>query len=217
VAEVVREICGVEVEDDGIVFETGSVTAEEIMEAAQCTGVRVSLTGRLGEAVVPIQLDVGFGDVVVPGPVDVEYPTLLDFPSPLLRVYTRETAVAEKLEAMTRLGVVNSRMKDFYDIWSLSRSADFQGETLAKAITETFRRRDTSLSKLPASFDAGWASEERQKAQWSAFRRRLLSSEAPELSELIREVVTFLAPVLVACAEGRPFTMKWVAPGPWRF
>lgn len=212
---IVQEICGVEVPDDGIVFDAGSVAAEEIMEAAQYRGVRVSLRGLLGQAVVPIQLDVGFGDVVIPRPIEAEYPTLLDFPSPLIKLYTKETAVAEKLEAMTRLGTVNSRMKDFYDIWFLSRTTEFDGETLAKAVTETFKRRETSLREPPSSFEAGWASEERQKAQWSAFGRRL-RVQAPELSELTRDVVGFLAPVLVSCAEGRPFKMKWVAPGPWR-
>ncbi len=125
---VVREICAVDVEPDGLVFRPATVKSERIRED------RIRFDGLLARARIAMQLDVGIGDVMVPGPVEIAYPTLLDFPAPRLKGYPRETAIAEKFEAMVKLGTLNSRMKDFYDIWLLSRQFDFDGPTLAQAV-----------------------------------------------------------------------------------
>jgi len=142
---VVREVCAVDVEPDGLVFRPPTVKSERIREDADYQGVRIRFEGSLGTARIAMQLDVGIGDVMVPGPVDIVYPTLLDFPAPRLKGYPRETAIAEKFEAMIKLGTLNSRMKDFYDIWLLSRQFDFDGPTLAQAVTATFANRGTAL------------------------------------------------------------------------
>lgn len=136
-------LCKLPVADDGQVFDPESVKAEEIREDNLYQGVRVTLTGRLGKARVPIQVDIGFGDVVTPKPVQTGFPTLLDFPAPRLAMYPKETVVAEKFEAMVKLGLANSRMKDFYDIWTLSQEFDFDGSVLSAAILATFNRRRT--------------------------------------------------------------------------
>ena len=129
---VVREVCAVEVEPDGLAFRSATLRSERIREDADYEGVRIRFDGLLARARIAMQLDVGIGDVMVPGPVEIAYPTLLDFPAPRLKGYPRETAIAEKFEAMVKLGALNSRMKDFYDIWLLSRQFDFDGPTLAR-------------------------------------------------------------------------------------
>jgi len=119
--EVFRRVCGVDVEPDGLVFDVDSVAVVPIREEQRYQGQRITLTARLGKARIPVQVDVGFGDVVTPRAKKVSYPTLLDFPAPSIRAYPRETVVAEKFEAMVMLGIANSRMKDFYDLYVLAR------------------------------------------------------------------------------------------------
>jgi hypothetical protein len=121
ISEVVRSVCNVRTEPDGIEFDPTSIEVARIKEGAEYEGVRVTFIATLARARIPMQIDIGFGDVVVPEPTQVEYPTLLDFPAPALLAYPKETVVAEKLEALTKLGLLNSRMKDYYDLALLSR------------------------------------------------------------------------------------------------
>ena len=136
-------------EPDGLIFDPDTVTGERIAEDADYAGVRVRLLGMLGNARINIQVDVGFGDVVHPAPRVTAYPTILDLPAPRLRAYSRETSVAEKFEAMVKLGLLNSRMKDFFDIWLLCQQYEFDGKTLATAIARTFAHRETMISRQP--------------------------------------------------------------------
>src|SRR5262249_34968413 len=131
--QVFCDLCLLRVEDDGLHFDPGSVRGERIREDQQYEGVRVALLARLDNARVPLQIDVGFGDAVTPGVVEVTYPTLLELPVPAVRAYPRETVVAEKFQALVQLGMANSRMKDFYDLWTLSRQFTFAGPVLAEA------------------------------------------------------------------------------------
>ena len=142
---IVREACQEDVDDDGLHFDGETVAGERIKEDADYEGVRMRFTGFLENARIPMQMDVGFGDVVHPSARESSYPTILNFPAPRLRMYPRETVVAEKLEAMVFLGTVNSRMKDFYDIWLLARQFEFSGTDLAVAIARTFAKRGTAL------------------------------------------------------------------------
>jgi len=123
--KVTRGICQQEVEPDGIVFDVTEVDAERIAEDADYEGIRIRFRGSLDTARFVIQLDIGFGDITVPSPAAIIYPTILDLPAPHLRGYSRETTIAEKFEAMVKLGILNSRMKDFFDIWLISRWFDF--------------------------------------------------------------------------------------------
>ena len=132
IKEVVATVCEVDVEPDGIAFNRTSIEVSRIKEDADYEGVRVQFHATLARARIPMQLDIGFGDVITPGPTDIEYPSLLDFPAPVLRAYPKETVVAEKLEALTALGLLNSRMKDFYDLALLSRMYPFEGARLVK-------------------------------------------------------------------------------------
>jgi predicted nucleotidyltransferase component of viral defense system len=136
--KVTREICQQEVEPDGVVFDVTDIDAERIAEDADYEGIRIRFRGSLDTARFVIQLDIGFGDIIVPSPESMNYPTILDLPAPHLRGYSRESTIAEKLEAMVKLGILNSRMKDFFDIWFMSRQFNFDGTTLTDAITKTF-------------------------------------------------------------------------------
>lgn len=168
---IFREICSTPVEPDGLDFSGKSVKACAIREEAVYGGIRVNMEVRLGNIRIHVQTDVGFGDAVTPAPVEVEYPGLLDFPTPRLQSYPIYTVVAEKLEAIVLLGEANSRMKDFYDLWFLSQNFEFDGSTLVSAIGATFGRRKTPLpSALPAGLHDEFAAMKR--GQWNAFQHK---------------------------------------------
>ena len=149
---VMRDTCNQTVEPDGMNFDSDSVTCNSIIEDAVYEGIRVFVRGNLGKSRIVLQLDVGFGDVVFPSELDVEYPTILDFPAPILKGYTQESMIAEKFQAMIKLGELNSRMKDFYDIWILSKQFDFNGHILVEAITKTLKVRKTEIPSQPSVF-----------------------------------------------------------------
>ncbi|WP_395642215.1 nucleotidyl transferase AbiEii/AbiGii toxin family protein [Rudaea sp.] len=202
--------------DDGIVFQADTVKAAEIRKEANYAGVRVTLTGLLDGARLPVQIDVGFGDAVVPGPEDAQYPVILDdMPSPQLRVYPRYTVVAEKLEAMTSLGILNSRMKDYFDLWILARHSDFDGAVLAQAVRATFERRGTGIpSGAPLCLTDGFALHEQKNMQWSGFQRKN-ALEPMQLATVIKALREFLLPVLTALAAGEGFNRQWRASAGW--
>ena len=215
VAATVAEVCVQRVDPDGLVFAPETLTTEPITEAAEYEGVRVRLRAFLGTARVTLQLDVGFGDAFTEAPVD--YPSLLGLPEPRLRGYRRESSVAEKFEAMTKLGRLNSRMKDFYDVWFLSRQFDFEGARLAGAITQTFAARGTALQARPDALTSAFAADESKVAQWRAFVRKGRIEGVPTaFGEVVAAVAAFLGPVATALAAGRPFGSRWTPPGGWR-
>jgi predicted nucleotidyltransferase component of viral defense system len=216
--QVFREVIGVEVEDDGLEFLPETVRGERIREDEEYEGVRVHLEARLAAARIKVQIDVGFGDVVTPVAEEIDYPVLLDFPAPRLRAYPRETVVAEKFEAMVRLGIANSRMKDFYDLWVMSRDFSFEGETLSRAIEATFRRRGTELpTALPLALTQEFSDDSAKKAQWAAFMRRLdQGANDQTLTAVVAALEEFLMPPALAATRGEPFMKKWPPSGPWR-
>jgi hypothetical protein len=162
-----------------------------------------------------MQLDVGFGDAVVPGPETVDYPTILDQPIPRVRAYTRESVIAEKFHTMVRRGLLNSRIRDFFDVWALSRQLDFDGVILAEAIRQTFKRRDQGVVPRPVALTDEFAADASRAAQWRGFLRKGRLHGAPsELAEAVRAIAVFLGPVAEALHEGREFKGRWVAPVP---
>ena len=216
IKEVVATVCEVDVDPDGIAFNRTSIEASRIKEDADYEGVRVQFHATLARARIPMQLDIGFGDVITPEPTDIEYPSLLDFPAPVLRAYPKETVVAEKLEALTALGLLNSRMKDFYDLALLSRMYPFEGERLLKAISATFRHRGTTIEVEPIGLTQAYCDDPARAIQWRAFvRRSRFGPEAGELTRLVGEVRPFALPVLSAAAAGNPFGLRWKPSGPW--
>ncbi len=196
IAAVVRALCEADV-DDGLVFDLSGMSVDPIRETARYDGLRVQLKARLGTASCVIQWDIGFGDAITPGPEEVRFETMLeDVPSPVLRIYPRETAFAEKLEAIVVLGMTNSRMKDYFDLLSLIREARMDPTSLAHAITATFERRATPLpAELPIGLTAAFALDKTKHLQWRAFldRSRL---EAPALEGTVAEIAAVVSRVL---------------------
>jgi len=214
VVAAVREAMGAEVEPDGLDFDAGSLSGERIREDQDYEGVRVTGVAYLGKARIPVQIDVGFGDAVTPGPEEVVYPTLLDLPPPHLRAYPRATVVAEKFEALVKLGIANSRMKDFFDLWFLSRHFAFDGPLLAAAVRATFERRGTPVPEgAPTGLTDEFAVHPEKAAQWRAFVGRT-GIDAPPLPEVVAALRPFLLPV-GAAAHGRPLERAWPPGGPW--
>jgi len=215
-ARVVREVCTADVEPDGMVFDPATVKTERIKEDADYAGVRVRFVGLLGKARVTMQLDVGFGDVVTPGAVDIMYPALLDFPAPALSGYPRETVIAEKFQAMVYLRTLNSRMKDFYDVWLLATQFAFDGAMLAKAIAATFANRETMIDVAPIAFTSEFTEQASTLAQWTAFRKKLQNIECPEtLADVVQVLAEFLLPIARASAGRETFEQRWRPGGPW--
>lgn len=216
IRSTVAAICGTPVEDDGMDFDGASVAAERISEDADCQGVRATFRGSLGKVRCPMQIDVGFSDVVTPGPVEIDYPTILDQPVPHLRAYNRETVIAEKFEAMIKLGELNSRMKDFFDVWALANSAPFSGLALGETVSATFTRRGTAMDVSSPCFTEDFARQDSKAAQWRAFVRRGELKDTPgSFTEVWQATMAFLQPVAEAVQYKHPFEMDWPSGGPW--
>ncbi|MCI4398674.1 MAG: nucleotidyl transferase AbiEii/AbiGii toxin family protein [Acidobacteria bacterium] len=218
IESIFRNICEVPVDDDGLRFLPETVAAEEIREDKAYQGVRVTLLAMLGVARIHVQVDVGFGDAVVPAPLMANFPSLLRLPSPQMVSYTRESSIAEKFEALVLLGLLNSRMKDLFDIWVLSQKFAFHGPALVQAIEATFRRRGTPIPESPpvACTPAYTLSLEKQ-AQWAAYcKKTRFGIEPPkELPEIMATISQFLLPPARALTDHRNFALTWPPGGPW--
>ena len=170
-------------------FDADSVRAERIKEDADYEGVRVTFNGFLGKAKIPIQVDIGFGDVVTPGPKLAEYPAMLEMPKPKLLAYPIETVIAEKVEAMVKLAIANSRMKDFHDVRTLLKDFEFKGPDLRTALENTLKRRNTALpadSKEPLAFTDAFYGDDSKRAQWNAFiNKNKAYVQAEELKDVV--------------------------------
>jgi predicted nucleotidyltransferase component of viral defense system len=216
ISSLVSEICGLDVEADGVKFDPASIKTSRIKEDADYEGIRVRFRATLAGARIPMQIDIGFGDVIVPRAAKIEYPTLLEFPAPVLQAYPKETVIAEKLEALTALATLNSRMKDFFDLWALSRAYPFEGPVLVKAIKTTFDHRSTAVEPLPEGLSDDFGREPTKSGQWTAFLRRARLTSAPsEFVDTIRAVREFAHPPLSAVASGDPFEQHWEPGGSW--
>lgn len=216
VVGVVDEVCKVP-SDDGLTFDHESIAGETIRAEEEYEGVRVRLEARLAGAKVPMQLDVAFGDVVHPAPRRRIYPTLLGHTPPRILAYPREAVVSEKLEAILSLGVTNSRMKDFYDLYRLALSFPFEGRVLLRSIHRTFARRRTDFpASEPAEFAPGFLGAPERRTQWQALvrRGRLAAPADPQRVSVV--LGRFLGPVLGAAAAGSAFAQSWEPGGPWR-
>ncbi len=184
---------------------------EEIREKQLYDGYRFRIKGSLGNAKIFMQIDMAFGDVVTPSPIWIEYPTLLDDGSPKIQAYTLETAIAEKYQAMIVLDLMNSRMKDFYDIWILSKNFQFDGEVLQKAIKQTFARRSTDIPfEKPVVFKDLFYADDVKVKQWKAFKRKIQQSELPSEFQLITDQVEkLLWPPSISILQEEKFTKTW--------
>jgi len=217
IVAAMKDACETEVEPDGMAFHSETVTAARITEGADYEGVRCRVRSSLGKVRISLQIDIGFGDVIVPGPYKFSYPALFDFTPPELYGYTKESTIAEKFQTMVKFGVLNSRMKDFYDIWFLSRMLDFRGETLAEALEKTFENRNTPITANPTVFDLSFTKDEDKKVQWLGFIKKAKITDAPgSFEDVAAAVKVFLEPVVDSIVVRQTFHSIWTAPGPWR-
>ncbi len=212
-----REVCVIDVTDDGIRFQEATVEAEEIRGVDEYGGIRVTLRAKLGDAVVPVQIDIGFGDVLTPPAVSIEFPTLLEMPAPKLRAYPKETVIAEKTEAIVKLGMINSRFKDYFDIRQLILTQPFDGKLLLKAVRATFARRGTAIPELlPVGLTDEFATDAEKQKQWQAFcNKSRIVETGVTLVQVVEQVRQFIAPILAAARTDAKFHATWSIQGPW--
>ena len=218
-ARVFRDVCAVEVVTDGLEFDANSLKVSPIREGQEYQGQRVTLMAFLGKARISIQVDIGFGDVTTPKARMIVYPTLLDFPAPHIRACPRETVVAEKLQSMVMLGIVNRRMKDFYDLYVPARDFAFDGAILTRAIKATFKRHKTEIPHaIPFSLTEEFGRDGTKSIQWKAFvRKGGFQQNVAEFTEILLHLREFLLPPLIAASGQGDIPNRWNAGGPWMF
>ena len=213
-------ICAVPCPEDGLVFDLTTLRLETIRPEEEYSGKRARFHALLGTTRIGMQLDLGYGDAVVPEPADITYPTLLsELPAPELLAYPREAAVAEKFEAMVKLDLRNSRMKDFHDLWALASSFRFEGPLLRAAVEACFQRRGTPWAEeIPTPLTPGFYQRSELAARWADYlaREAVLVPPPNRFEEIGEVVVAFLGPVRESLVAGGAFDRAWSAGGPWR-
>lgn len=217
VARAFHDICSVAVGDDGVTFEPKTLRAEPARIEDEYSGVRLRMRAEIAGAGLPVQVDVGFGDAVTPAIQDIAYPSLLDMPVAHLRAYPPETVIAEKFQALVALGVVNSRMKDFFDLWAISETLGFEGAILASAIHATFERRVTPLpAEIPIALTTIFSHDSAKRAQWRGFLERTAITLVPgPLPDVLDRIAAFTMPPTHAARTAMPFAQRWTPGGPW--
>ncbi|MCZ0933048.1 MAG: nucleotidyl transferase AbiEii/AbiGii toxin family protein [Oligoflexia bacterium] len=218
-SEIIKQIKGIlstKLEEDGLVFDLQSMRLEDIKRDTAYKGMRVLFHGALDSAKINMQIDISFRDVIFPEPKEkIVFPCILEFPAPKLWCYSLESIVAEKFEALMKLGDWNSRMKDFYDLWVSSRQHDFYDHQLSKAIGLTFKNRGSSLKQEITAFKQEFI--KKKEKEWKSFIKTLNQEDSPSLSDVIEFLKLFLLPIVKALTLKKPLPNYWKAPGPWVF
>jgi len=208
ILKIFQDLCKLNTEPDGLEFDPVQTRGERIKEESEYEGIRITMSARLDKIRLPIQIDIGFADIITPAPEKLDYPTILDLPAPQLYGYPAETVIAEKFQAMTVLGMANSRMKDFYDIWMLVTHFEFDGTVIQTAIQRTFHNRGTELpTEKHVLFSDEFAKN--KKHQWNAFLRKLRDENVITMDRIVRILRDFFFPVLHASQQRRVLRKKW--------
>lgn len=213
---IFTQICNVKVQDDGLEFISDSIEIAEIRKDFEYPGQSIKLQAKLGNARINIHIDIGFGDIVVPKPIEINYPTLLNMNAPKIRAYPIETVVSEKCDSIISRGILNSRMKDFYDLMIIAKQFTFDGKILAEAITKTLAIRGTVISgNIPIALTEEFYSSPDKQIQWKAFLKiNKLENSNLELSDAIQNIEKFLMPVINSLVKKEAFSKKWI-PQSW--
>jgi hypothetical protein len=215
-SRLIRSLCRMRSTEDGITFHADFVDVAKLGIDGQYEGVRGRFRAALAGDPVPMQVDLTYDNLIVPGPLTVTYPVILDFPAPVLLAYPREAVVAEKLSALVTRGLLTGRLKDYYDLWLLSRLHPFDGARLAAAIRAIFEHRGTEIQANPTGLAEHFSADGARATQWRALRLRSGFDGAPEtLLEAVRSLGEFLHPPLAALDQGRTFALNWQPGGPW--
>lgn len=208
IAGICQEICSLEAED-GVIFDPATITTLSITPNSEYSGVQVKFKGKLGPAKLHMRVDIGFADAVYPKPTAFVFPTILERSAPHLLGYTQESVIAEKVDAMLQLGELNSRMKDFYDIWYLANRAAFEMPVLAQALNATFLRRKTQIPNDPHIFSDQFRTNPTKQKQWENFCLQNRFVETPDFFQLMKELSIFLEPIIAELASDCKTTLKW--------
>lgn len=213
--ELFRQVISTSAPDDGVSFHRKTLKAEAARVEDEYSGVKIAVTASIAGAMLPINVDIGFGDVITPGAQEIEYPSMLGLPKPILRAYPPETVVAEKFQAIVALGMGNSRMKDFFDIWAISETFSFESGRLREAIQATFARRQTELpADVPLALTDAFTENPAKQAQWRGFvRRTAFAMSPPPIPETIERIRTFVFSLIHTYTTE---DIVWLPPGPWR-
>jgi predicted nucleotidyltransferase component of viral defense system len=216
---IIRTICAVPCPEDGLQFDLTDLRLQPIRENVEYPGKRAQFIARLGTARIKVQIDFGFGDAVIGGPEPIEYPTMLkDLPAPHVQAYPRVVSVAEKFEAMVKLGITNSRMKDFHDVWALSDAFEFDASVLREAVVACFDRRRTGWSsEIPAVLTSAFYDNPDLQVRWSAYLRSgsVLITPPARFVVIGERIIQFLGPVRDSVVAREAFQAKWSPGGPW--
>jgi predicted nucleotidyltransferase component of viral defense system len=215
VSRAIQEIGNIQTED-GMLYDFSRSVGEVLSPTGDYPGIRLKFRGSLGQARIPMQVDIGFGDVLIPEPRQIAFPTLLDMDAPNIRCYSMETIIAEKFEAALDLADLNSRMKDFYDIWVLSQKYPFGGQSLEEAVTATCKRRGTAISSKAEIFSEAFKDRADKETQWTAFLGKGAMGEVPgQFSIILKGIRDFLLPITLAIENSASFKSEWRPGGPW--
>lgn len=195
ISRILKEICSCPVLQDGIEFNSTDFVLTESQAETEYIGLSASFSAHLHTAKLPLRIDIGFSDKIFPKPANVDYPALLDFPPPELKGYTPETMIAEKLDAMVKLGLANSRMKDFYDIWTIVNRFQIKPEKIAPVIREVFKNRKTIVREIPKAFSEAFYNTPKTLERWDSFLKGIGHDPMP-LEKVIFEIRDFFLPIL---------------------
>lgn len=211
IINVFNEILSIDCKDDGLQFLLSQMSGERIKADQKYQGVRIITKAKLDSAIIHLQIDVGFGDVITPSVEELDYPSLLPLPSPRLLTYPKETVVAEKFHAMVLLAMTNTRMKDFYDLWVLANTQTFQGSILLTAITRTFHSRASVelTNEIPIALTPDFYDDTIKISQWNSFLKRTKLDTNLSLSVTIAKLHQFLIPLFEALVKNHPFDLIW--------
>jgi predicted nucleotidyltransferase component of viral defense system len=217
IRRVFQNICLTTVEDDALEFQTTAMEIEPTQGLRRFGGFRITIPALLSKVRLQVQVDLGFGDTVTPAPKRITYPTLLDQPAPQLAAYHMETVIAEKTEAIVKLGLTNTRTKDYFDLFALSRNFAFTGSDLVSSLAATFRTRDTPIpADIPPGLTEGFATDAVSLTRWNSFLRRNGLADDPDWPEVVAAVRTFVLPPLRSAGQTQAFKHEWPVGGPWR-
>ncbi len=195
ISRILKNICSQSVLQDGIEFNSTDLIIKESQIETEYTGLSAHFSANLHTAKLPLRIDIGFSDKIFPKPANIEYPALLDFPSPALQGYTPETMIAEKLHAMIKLGLANSRMKDFYDIWTIVNQFQIKPEKIRPIIKKVFINRKTTVQEFPKAFLKDFYNNPKTLERWNSFLKDI-GHEAISFETILFEIRDFFLPIL---------------------
>lgn len=209
---ICKEICEINCDEDGIQWLPETINATLTQNQKIYSGARITFRGKLDTAIIPMQIDVGFSDIIHPKPISLDYPTLLDMPKPKLLGYTPESVIAEKIHTIFDLGELNSRMKDYFDVWFLSKQFEFEGKKLCAAITKTFLARKLPPTDIETDtvFSENFYQDQNKMTQWKNFLSQNRLEFAPVLlEEVINTLKVFILPIIKSIQKNEKFTGYW--------